>query len=236
MHIHYLQHVPFEGLGSIENWAITHGHSLSQTRLYAADPLPALDRFDLLIVLGGPMSIHDQADYPWLKAEKWFIQQVISAGKPILGICLGAQLLADALGAEVRPQGYREIGWFPIRLESDFADCNLGQCLPESPTVLHWHGETFSLPAGAQRIAHSAACANQGFIWQDRLVALQFHLESTLLSTGALLENCADELDDSQWVQSAELILADEARFIEINRMMQIILAHLERLSEKSDR
>ncbi|MFU8837232.1 MAG: type 1 glutamine amidotransferase [Thiohalomonadaceae bacterium] len=236
MHIHYLQHVPFGGPGSIENWAITHGHRLSQTRLYAADPLPALERFDLLIILGGPMRIHDDVDYPWLKAEKWFIQQVIAAGKPILGICLGAQLLADALGAEVRPQGYREIGWFPIILEPDFSDSNLGQCFPASPLVMHWHGESFSLPAGAQRIAHSAACANQGFIWQDRLVGLQFHLESTLLSTQALIDNAADELDGSQWVQSADAMLVDEARFIEINRLMQIVLAHLEAQARITDR
>ena len=193
MKIHYLQHVPFEGTGSIENWAITHGHGMTQTRLYAGDPLPPLERFDLLVIMGGPMSIHDEADYPWLKAEKWFIRQVIEAGKPVLGICLGAQLIANSLGGEVVAAGFREIGWFPVTLTSDFADSNLGQRLPDKVMAFHWHGETFTLPPGCQSIGSSAACSNQGFIYQDRVIALQFHLESTLLSTEALIENGADE-------------------------------------------
>lgn len=228
MRIHYLQHVPFEGLGSIENWAITRGHTLSLTRLYAGDPLPPLDRFELLVVMGGPMSIHDEADYPWLKAEKWFIQQVIDSGKPILGICLGAQLLADTLGGKVAAAGFREIGWFPITLDQEFADSNLGQRLPNPIQAFHWHGETFTLPPGCHPLAASEACHNQGFICHDRIIGLQFHLESTRMSTEALIENCADELDGSRWVQSADEILADDARFLEINRLMQIILLHLE--------
>lgn len=233
MNIHYLQHVPFEGLGSIENWAITHGHQITQTRLYAADPLPIIECFDLLIVLGGPMSIHDEHEHAWLKAEKWFIQQVIDAGKPILGICLGAQLLADRLGAEVSPMGHREIGWHPITLNPDFADSDLGQRLPEVLDAFHWHGEQFSMPHGAQSLGSSEACATQGFLWQDRIIALQFHLESTLLSTEALIENCADELDGSRWVQDSESMLAETARFVSANRLMSIILAHLQQQATK---
>ena len=227
MNIHYLQHVPFEGPGSIENWAITHGHHMSQTRLYAGDPFPPMDRFDLLIIMGGPMSIHDELDYPWLTAEKWFIQQAINAGKPILGICLGAQMLAQNLGGEVYPAGYREIGWYPITLDPGFADSNLGQQFPPNPYAFHWHGETFTLPPDCHRIATSAACDNQGFIYQDRIIALQFHLESTQLTAEALIENCADELDGSQWVQSADTMLAEARLFIEANRLMKIILQHL---------
>ena len=233
MNIHYLQHVPFEGLGSIENWAITHGHQLTQTRLYAGDPLPPLERFDLLVIMGGPMSIHDEAEHVWLKAEKWFVNQAIEAGKPILGICLGAQLLAEALGATVTAMAQREIGWYPLELNREFADSNLGQRLTPSITPLHWHGEHFSLPDGAQSIGASAACAQQGFIWQDRLIGLQFHLEATRLSTEALIENCADELDSSPWVQDAQAILDDEGRFIDANRLMRIILDHLQSIAGK---
>lgn len=230
MNIHYLQHVPFEGPGSIETWAITHGHSLDVTRLYAGDPLPALDRFDMLIIMGGPMSIHDMHTHVWLKAEKWFVQQVIEAGKPILGICLGAQVLADVLGAEVYPGKEKEIGWFPVTLDNEFADSDFGQHFPRSMEVFHWHGETFSLPEGSSRIASSEVCENQGFIYNDRVIALQFHLEATRISTENIIANCRDELQDGKYIQSEAQMLEDDLRFSHSNRLMDIVLEHLSSL------
>jgi len=228
MNIHYLQHVPFEGLGSIEQWAISHGHQLSVTRLYASDHLPALDRFDMLVVMGGPMSIHDEHEYVWLKAEKWFIKQVIDAGKPVLGVCLGAQLIAEVLGGMVYPGKEKEIGWFPITLDEEFAASNLGRRFPASMAVFHWHGETFSLPDGAQRIAASAACDNQGFIFNERVIALQFHLETTHMSAESIIANCRDELVEGPFIQSEAEMLADELRFTESNGQMKILLEYLE--------
>jgi GMP synthase-like glutamine amidotransferase len=228
MNIHYLQHVPFEGLGSIEQWAISRGHTLSVTRLYASDPLPSLDRFDMLVVLGGPMSIHDEYEHVWLKAEKWFIRQVIDAGKPVLGICLGAQLIAEVLGGTVYPGKEKEIGWYPVTLSEEFAASDLGQCLPDTMEVFHWHGETFSLPDGTMHIASSAACENQGFIFNDRVIALQFHLETTHISAESIIGNSRDELVDAPYIQGEEQMLGDESRFAEINRQMQVLLGYLE--------
>ena len=130
MKIHILQHVPFEGPGSIEDWAITQGHTLTTTRFYAQEQFPPLERFDLLVILGGPMSVHDEHIYTWLKGEKWFIKQAIDAGKPMLGICLGAQLIAEALGEKVYQGEQKEIGWFPITLDSAFTHHPLGRQLP----------------------------------------------------------------------------------------------------------
>jgi GMP synthase (glutamine-hydrolysing) len=227
MNIHYLQHVPFEGLGSIEQWAIAQGHQLSVTRLYAGDHLPALDRFDMLIVMGGPMSVHDEFEHVWLKAEKWFIRQVIDAGKPLLGICLGAQLIAEVLGATVSKGREKEIGWFPITLDEAFAQTDLGRRLPRQSEVFHWHGETFSLPEGAVAIASSAACENQGFLYNDRVVALQYHLETTHFSAESIIDNSRNELTDGNSIQTEAQMLHGGERFGAINRQMSTILEYL---------
>ncbi|MFO7592904.1 MAG: type 1 glutamine amidotransferase [Pseudomonadota bacterium] len=231
MNIHYLQHVPFEGPGSIESWAITHGHSLTCTRLYAGDPLPALSRFDMLIVLGGPMSVHDEFEHVWLKAEKWFIRQVIDAEKPVLGICLGAQLIAEVLGAEVYSANQKEIGWYPLTLDKTFAASALGENLPQNPEVFHWHGETFTLPDGAARIASTPLCESQGFIYDNNIIALQFHLEATYSGAESLIENSRHEMTGSGNIQTEEEILSDPLRFTRANRMMEIFLTNLENLS-----
>lgn len=231
MNILYLQHVPFEGLGSIERWALENGHSLSRVRLFAGDPFPSLERFQWLIVMGGPMSIYDEKDHVWLKAEKWFVRQVIEAGKPVLGICLGAQLIADVLGAKVTKGKHKEIGWFPVRLDEAFAQTRLGQALPAEMNVFHWHGETFELPAGAHLIGSSEVCENQGFIYGDRVIGLQFHLEMTATGAQELISCSLDELVDAPYIQTADEMLADESRFADTNRLMRTILEHLEATS-----
>lgn len=189
MKIHYLQHVPFEGLGFIEKWARTQNATTGVSRLFRNDPLPGTEDFDWLVVMGGPMGIYDHDEFPWLVAEKKLIQQAIGAGKTVLGICLGAQLIADVLGAKVYPGPQKEIGWFPIKRAAGAPDL-----IPDTLTVFHWHGDTFDLPEGAVPLASSAACKNQGFIYNGRVVALQFHMETTVESMEALIENCGHEL------------------------------------------
>jgi GMP synthase-like glutamine amidotransferase len=210
--LHTLQHVPFEGLGMIEDWANAQGFEISVTRLFNNDPFPDIKTFDWLVIMGGPMGIYDLAEYPWLSAEKNFIQYAIEAKKTVLGICLGAQLIADVLGAKVYPGPQKEIGWFPIQRVAGAPDL-----LPEKLTVFHWHGDTFELPEGAIRLASSAACINQGFVYNGRVVALQFHLETTPESMDALIENCGEELLDAPYIQTAEQMRAGQAHMGNIN-------------------
>lgn len=179
MNVHYLQHVAFEGLGSIEAWVRRGGHTLGATHFYRGDPLPAVDAMDLLVVMGGPMNIYEEADYPWLADEKRFIERAIAAGRRVLGICLGAQLVADVLGARVYANAEKEIGWFQVEKTESAAASRLFAAFPAQLDVFHWHGDTFDIPAGAVRVARSAGCANQAFVYDKRVVGLQFHLETT---------------------------------------------------------
>ncbi len=219
MKLHWLQHVPFEGLGIIEEWAAASGFETSRTRLFAGEPLPGIESFDWLVIMGGPMGIRDYKEHPWLVAEKKFIKAAIDADKTVLGICLGAQLIADVLGAKVYPGSQKEIGWFPIQ--------GLNSFLPKTLTAFHWHGDTFEIPEGATRLASSAACKNQGFVYSDRVVALQFHLETTPESMEALIENCADELVDTPFIQTAEQMRKGLLNIGNINAVMHKLLDQL---------
>ncbi|MCY1287498.1 Glutamine amidotransferase class-I [compost metagenome] len=207
MRVSILQHVPFEGCGRIGEWLDRHAAAVRLHHLYAGAPLPAVDDFDLLIVLGGPMSVHDEDQYPWLAAEKALIRAALDAGRRVLGICLGAQLLAVALGADVRP-GVAEIGWWPLEKHPRADESPLGRMLPQRLMAMHWHGETFDLPAGAIPLYGSAACANQGFVWQERAIGLQCHLESTPESIQALLDACPQDLERDGAVEDAAAIRA----------------------------
>lgn len=196
MRIHYLQHVPFEGLAAIEDWTKQQSHTLTATRWYEPATLPQQEDFDMLVVMGGPMGIYDEADHPWLRDEKQFVRQSVDAGKPVLGVCLGSQLLADVLGAKVYANRHKEIGWFPVRFDPELYDGELVVC--------HWHGDTFDLPEGAVRLAESAACKNQAYRFGDRVYGLQFHLEMTPSSVEGMIAACGQELVKAEWVQGAE--------------------------------
>lgn len=228
MRAHYLQHVPFEGLGSIEPWLKAAGYAITQTRWFEPAELPAPDAPDLLVVLGGPMSVNDEASYPWLVEEKRFIRHAIAAGTSVLGVCLGAQLIASSLGARVYPNRRKEIGWFPVQGippsdESVFS-------FPPSLDVFHWHGETFDLPPGAVRLATSEACANQAFQIGTSVIGLQFHLETTPQSAQNIVANCRQEVIPARYVQTEdEILAAGNEKYESINQMMQSVLAFLQR-------
>ncbi|WP_295882901.1 type 1 glutamine amidotransferase [uncultured Thiohalocapsa sp.] len=228
MQIHVLQHVPFEGPAGIADWAQRRGHALAVSQLYAGDALPAPGEFDRLVVMGGPMSVGDAHAYPWLADELRFIADAIASGKSVVGVCLGAQLIAAALGARVYRHAHKEIGWVPVRLAARGRALDLCDGLPAEQTVFHWHGDTFDLPAGAVHLAQSEACANQAFLVGGRVLGLQFHLESTPASVAALCEHCADEIVPGRWVQSAaEMRAAEPELYAGIGRTLELLLDRL---------
>lgn len=226
MRIHYLQHVSFEGIGHIQQWADVNNHTVQKTELFNNQKPPVLDSFDLLIVMGGPMGIYDYDQHSWLKTEKVFISDVIASGKPILGICLGAQLIADVLGASVTAGNEKEIGWFPIQKISP-ATSALSHVLPEQLIAYHWHGDTFSTPAGAQRLYMSEACENQAFVYNSNVIALQFHLETTPDSMTTLIGNCGYELITGPYIQTATAMHSATEHFPTIHTVMDTIMDYL---------
>lgn len=204
--LHVLEHVPFEGPGHIAPWAAARGFAMRSTRLHAGDPLPAMDAFDWLIVMGGPMNIYEDDPYPWLAEERRFIKSAVSSGKKILGICLGAQLLADALGSTVFRGTVREIGWHPVVLTPQASVSPLFADFPASFPAFHWHGDTFPIPKGAVHIARSAGCPSQAFVYEDRAIGVQFHLESTEETVEALIRHCGMEITPGPYIQDEATI------------------------------
>lgn len=229
MKIHWFQHVLFEGLGAIEGWLLARGHTLTCTRFYAGELAPAtVDDFDWLIVMGGPMNVYQYRDHPWLRGEKRVIRDAVAANKRVLGVCLGAQLIADALGGKVYQNDQKEIGWFPVTAVPEGAESPF--MFPEQVVVFHWHGDTFALPPGGVWLARSEACEHQAFAIGTRVLGLQFHMEMRPADLARITAECANELTPAPYVQSASEILpraaAEEAA---MTKLMEWLLGWLER-------
>ncbi len=229
MNMFVLRHVAFENEAGIGAWARNNGYAIRGTDLFKGEPLPEPESADLLVVMGGPMGVYDEKLYPWLSEEKRFLEKSISSGKKIIGICLGAQLLADVLGAKVYTNRYREIGWFPVRKKPAAADVPVVSVFPEIFTPFHWHGDTFDIPSGASCWAESDACPAQAFSFGGKIIALQFHLESTSASIDLLLENCREELIAGPYVQDEKTIRGNTDLVADANGLMEKVMDLLHR-------
>lgn len=219
--IHYLQHVTYEDLGCISNWAMEKGHEITSTKFYEDYVLPNHSNYDWLIILGGPMGVYEQERYGWLTVEKEFIKQAIEQNKTVIGICLGSQLIASALKAKVYPNKEKEIGWFPINVSEAIINplFNNEKCY----TVFHWHGDTFDLPQNAALLASSEACANQAFIYRDKVIGLQFHLEVTENSIKQMIIFGGSELTTEKYIQTVQE-MSNQKEFLKDNNQRMFLL------------
>ena len=219
MNILAIRHIHFEDLGTWESVLAAQQHRICYIEAPLAD-FAALDAEadDLVVVLGAPIGAYDEAAYPFLQHELDFVQRRLNSGKPLLGVCLGAQIIARLLGAKVAPMGVKEIGFAPIRAAADSPLAAL-----DGETVLHWHGDRFEIPSAATRIAGSEVCDNQAFQVRRNVLGLQFHLEADPKRIESWLVGHAGELAQAGIAPSQ--IRADAARFGErLTQLSQTVL------------
>lgn len=198
-----IQHVPFEGLGKLDNWFQMRAVTPEIYRFFEEKELPDLSHYSALIILGGPMGLYELDQYPWLKQELAFIQKLLRGTSiPVLGICLGAQILAHLLGGSVKKHSQKEIGWYPITLSKKAQSHPFFEKWPAEIVTFHWHQDIFEPPTGSLEIGSSAACDHQGFYYEktnDRgeksaVVGFQFHLEMTYEISKRLVESCHEDI------------------------------------------
>lgn len=204
MNIHFIQHVSFEHPGYLLQLAKQHGYNISFTKIFEQVNFPSINDIDMLVIMGGPMGVYEEEKYSWITEEKQFIRSVIDAGKKVWGVCLGSQMVAAALDARVYPHTEQEIGWWPIQVLNGNP---VTDGLPAAFITFHWHGDTFDLPAGATHLFKTDACTNQGFIFDNRVIALQFHVEATEDLITGMLTHAGGELQPAAYIQTNEQII-----------------------------
>lgn len=215
MHIHFIQHMPFEHPASIAEWAAAKNYTTSYTKVFEATTFPSLGSFNMLVIMGGTMGVYEEDKYSWMAAEKDFIKQSINAGKKVLGICLGAQFIAEALGASVFPHTTKEIGWLPVE---KVALHPLTDGLPQTFTTFHWHGDTFTLPSNAIHLFKTKGCAQQGFVYNNHVAGLQFHMEVKEDLLDGMTAHERAELAKDEYVQTEEELKILTQRHISLQK------------------
>lgn len=229
MRIHFLQHVFFEKPGIIEPYLRGKNHVITYTYSFEEEfQLPDVSDIEALIIMGGPMGVYEEQKFPWLKAEKKFIKDCIDAGKKVLGICLGAQLIASCLSVAVKPAPNKEIGWFKVMPTEACSKIKwLNDLFREEPVVFHWHGDQFELPdREVGDVLFSEANRHQFLYLNENVLGLQFHLEVTEETLSLMLENGADDLKKGPFIQDDRSILEGRKNIGKCNRLMAEILDH----------
>ncbi len=228
LRVHYFQHIAGEGFGSCYDYLKAHQAKITATEFFALpvdlplelEALPDIDEVDLLIIMGGTMSVNDEANYPWLKLEKRWLRRYLSAGKPAIGLCLGAQLIANALGASVSRNQHQELGWMDVGRVSHIPE-NYFQ-IPEKINIMQWHSETFEIPRGGVRLAQNNVCQNQMYQIGRNVLGFQFHPEITPHALQLLIENEEDSaVFNGEYVQPiAELKKTIKSKFEQGNQLL----------------
>lgn len=223
METYIFQHVEFEGPGILVPLLKARGHNIHIVKLYAGDPIPHEDDIGFAILLGGPMSVLDEASYPYFVREKELCKDMVQLGKPILGICLGGQMIASAFRAAILKSPEKEVGWFPIQWNACRGKHGTGIT---TINALHWHGEMFMIPKEATKLASSEGCENQAFKLGSA-IAMQFHLEASPESVESMLKNCRDDYANTtgKFIQSEKEIRDFSAQYMkDANDFMEKII------------
>jgi GMP synthase-like glutamine amidotransferase len=193
----------FEHPATIADWATEKNYISTYTKIFEGADFPSIDSFDMLVIMGGVMGVYEEDKYAWMKTEKSFIKKSIEAKKKVLGICLGAQFIADVLGAKVFPHTKKEIGWFEVE---KVASNPLTEKFPQTFTTFHWHGDTFTLPPKVIHLFKTKACEQQGFVYNNHVAGLQFHTEVKDDLLNSMIENERAELIKADYVQTEDEI------------------------------
>jgi GMP synthase (glutamine-hydrolysing) len=224
MKMHIIKNAPYEGPGHIADWALVRDYEVKTTSMFEDAATPPVESFDWLVIMGGPMSVHDEKEHPWLIREKALIENAIARNKIVLGVCLGAQLIAEVLGARVYKNEYIERGWHTIKREPGAQDSQIFNSFPQEFTAFLWHGDTFDLPKDANLIASSEACANHAFEYSESVVGLQFHLEVTPEGITSILDHSSYPKVMGNYVQTREQITDRMENVGSINTLMDQLL------------
>jgi len=232
--VHFIQHVAFEGPGTILSWAKKNQYQSTTSILLNGDKLPDASEFDLLVIMGGPMSANDDNKYSWLGMEKKLVSDCLELGKPMIGICLGAQVIANVLGSKVYRAQEKEIGWWPIEAAPDIEQSKLASHLPKELQVFHWHGETFDLPVGAKLLASTPTCPNQAFEFGGHVLGIQFHMEVTPVEVNLMWDNCKSDLGVGRYQQHPPEFFGSPELFENVRIVMEKTLDNLAQLSSVS--
>ncbi len=222
MRIHCILHASFEGPAAIKDWAQAKGLEMTTTSTYAGEQLPNTNEFDFLVIMGGPQSPLEIDKYSFLRDEIELVSRAVADEKAILGICLGSQVIAEALGAPTQRSPEKEIGVFPIELTEEGRLDPIFKNFPDKFSAFHWHNDMPGIPDGAVLLARSLGCPHQAFRYGNRIYGLEFHLEPTRASAKELIENCPGDLEEGIYTQTEEEILS--ADFDAINKKMETIL------------
>ncbi|RLB15687.1 MAG: amidotransferase [Deltaproteobacteria bacterium] len=230
MRLHLLEHDPYDfSRTNITIWAEKRGYELHQTYICRNERLPSLDDQDWLMVMGGSQHVWEEEAHPWLVEEKAFIRKAMERGKPVLGICFGAQLIAEILGAEIFPNTHKEIGWHEVQLTAEGKKSFLLRNIPDRFTSFHWHSDHFSLPPGCTRLARSTPTPNQAFICKDwPIVGLQFHPEYTREMVTFFANREGDEWAPDPFVSGKEKVLRETGEIQETYWLMETLLENME--------
>ncbi|HTM64453.1 MAG TPA: GMP synthase [Gammaproteobacteria bacterium] len=225
MKILFVTHASFEQPGSIEAWAKRHNHNTSEVRPYLGEFLPVIDDFDMMVLMGGPQSPIEIEKFPYLIDEIELVKQALKQKKRILGVCLGAQLITEALGANTERSPNKEIGMYPVELLADAASDPVFGMFPASFDVMHWHSDMPGLADGVVLLAKSEGCTRQIFRYGDRVYGFQCHFELTKELVEAMIKHCNDDLIAGKYVMSPEQLMALDYRAI--NAQMDKLLDYL---------